>query len=226
MITFKEFRNNTQGQRIDVPWETTGRLKGQCVSLIQCYIQECLGQPAKARGNANNWDETYVREGLGTIAKTPRYGDLIVFNINSYGHIAIYVDENTMYDQNNGYHDNKCAGYDKLRNLGGRVFLRPNANLLPESEEATVGIYQTLADMKIRSGAGTNYKEVTVKQTTNAMRSALTSKNANDTAIIKKGTNFTALEIINSSDGSVWAKNYSGYICIRDANSIYCNKNK
>ena len=40
----------------------------------------------------------------------------------------------------------------------------------------------------------------------------------------KEGTVFTALEIINHSDGSVWARGYSGYVCIKDNSNTYCVK--
>lgn len=130
-ISLEKFIENTKGQRIDVSWGE-GRLKGQCVSLIQQYISQCLEQPAKARGNAVDWKESYVNEGLGTITNSPRKGDLLVFpnEANGLGHIAIYIDENTMYDQNNLRHDNGCSGYANI--LPNYVALRPNAELYEE----------------------------------------------------------------------------------------------
>lgn len=134
MISLNEFIRNTQGKEIDVPWGN-GVLKRQCVSLVQQYINQCLEQPMKPRGNGIDWKNTYINEGLGTITDSPKIGDLIVYSppyVGQYGHIAIYIDSNTMYDQNNGSHDNRCAGYGKLQ-MGG-VYIRPNVEVIIESE--------------------------------------------------------------------------------------------
>lgn len=140
-ISLKQFINNTKGKKIALPG---GGQKGQCVSLVQQYINQCLGQPIKARGHAKQWKTTYVKEGLGKITTTPRYGDIIVYNIGEYGHIAIYIDKTKMYDQNNGYHDNKKAGYGvQLKTT--TTYLRPNVSLIPDSQEYwTTGIYKLL----------------------------------------------------------------------------------
>lgn len=126
MISLNDFINKTRGKYNDVPWKhKTDLLKKECVSLVQCYLNDVLGQPARARGNAGNWDETYVAEGLGKIVKKGQYGDLIVFNKGTYGHIAIYIDEKTQYDQYNG----KKAGYVKMQS--NPVFIRPNVKVEP-----------------------------------------------------------------------------------------------
>lgn len=134
MISLNEFIRNTQGQEIDVPWGN-GVLKRQCVSLVQQYVSQCLGQPMKPRGNAIDWKNTYVNEGLGTITDSPKMGDLIVYSppyVGQYGHIAIYIDSNTMYDQNNGSHDERRAGFGKLQR--GGVYIRPNVEVIIERE--------------------------------------------------------------------------------------------
>lgn len=133
-ISLEKFIEKTKGTRVDVPWvNEPSKLKGQCVSLVQTYLQECLEQPAKARGNAKDWIQSYVNEGLGVIVDTPRKGDLLVFSneANGYGHIAIYVDENTLYDQNNLRHDNGNAGYGNIF-TNDYVILRPNSELVEE----------------------------------------------------------------------------------------------
>ena len=156
-ISLEKFVENTKGQRIDVPWESDGHLKGQCVSLIQQYLVQCLEQPAKPRGNAKDWINTYPAEGLGTITDSPRKGDIIVFpnEAQGYGHIAIYVDANTLYDQNNGRHDNGCAGYGAIFSRDF-VALRPNSELVedkPAEPKLEVGTrVRTLA-----AGNGSSY---------------------------------------------------------------------
>ena len=129
-ISLESFIRKTKGKKVATPW---GTQKGQCVSLIQVYIKDCLGQPAKARGNAKNWVKTYVKEGLGTIVSIPRKGDILVFTNGNYGHIAIYIDKNTQYDQNNGSHDNRSAGYAKLQK--GYTILRPKTSLIEDKKE-------------------------------------------------------------------------------------------
>ena len=137
-ISLEQFIKNTKGTKVDVPW-SSGRLIGQCVSLIQQYIGQCLDQPMKARGNAKDWVSTYVSEGLGYIVKTPRKGDLLVYGASmggGYGHIAIYVGPDQMYDQNNSTHDNLCAGYSKI--FGGYTILRPNSELIEDTTLKTL----------------------------------------------------------------------------------------
>ena len=133
-ISLEKFIENTKGTRVDVPWATKpSKLKGQCVSLVQTYIKDCLEQPAKARGNAKDWIKTYVEEGLGYTVSDPKKGDIIVFpnEAEGYGHIAIYLGENKIYDQNNFRHNNGCAGECDIFSWDF-VTLRPNAELIEE----------------------------------------------------------------------------------------------
>ena len=55
-ISLEKFIERTKGTRVDVPWKSDGHLKGQCVSLVQQYLLQCLEQPSKPRGNAKDWD--------------------------------------------------------------------------------------------------------------------------------------------------------------------------
>ena len=134
-ISLEKFIENTKGTAVDVPFGETHptSLIGQCVSLVQTYIQDCLEQPAQPRGNAADWIETYPAEGLGYIVDSPRKGDLLVFphEAEGYGHIAIYVNEEALYDQNNLRHDNGLAGYGTIFS-NDFVILRPNAELIED----------------------------------------------------------------------------------------------
>lgn len=87
-------------------------------------------------------------------------------------------------------------------------------------DEPERGVYKTLYNMNLRKSP--NGERVKVKECTTAMKKALTSKNPNDYAIVKKGTNFTVLEVVKK-DNSYWGKNYSGYICLKDSKD-YCKK--
>ena len=138
-ISLEKFIEKTKGTQVDVPWVTEpSKLKGQCVSLVQSYIQECLEQPAKARGNAKDWINTYVAEGLGYTVADQRKGDIIVFpnEADGYGHIAVYVGDNKIYDQNNARHDNGLAGICDIFSWDF-VTLRPNAELVEDKPNTT-----------------------------------------------------------------------------------------
>lgn len=76
------------------------------------------------------------------------------------------------------------------------------------------GIYKVLTDLYIRKTVGTT-DHVLVKECTDKMKNALDSTNPNDYAVVKAGHNITALEIIEKDNGSVWVRNYSGYLCLK-----------
>lgn len=89
---------------------------------------------------------------------------------------------------------------------------------MPAKEETTgeykTGIYKVLEDLYIRKTAGTN-EHVLVKECTDKMKNALDSTDPNAYAVVKAGHNITALDIIYKDNGSIWVKNYSGYICLK-----------
>ena len=100
----------------------------------------------------------------------------------------------------------------------------PNPYLFDGKElidDYTKGIYKCKYNMYIRKKPFGSI--VKVKECTTEMKKALTSKNPEAEAIIKKGTKFTALGIEKKNNTS-WAKNYSGYIAIDDGNVKYCVK--
>ena len=164
--SLEKFIEETKGKRVATPW---GTQEGQCVSLVQCYISECLEQPAKARGNAKDWVQTYVNEGLGHTVADQKTGDLIVFpnEADGYGHIAIYVD-GKLYDQNNARHDNGCAGIGEVFSWDF-VTLRPNTEVIvnePRQEKSVDELAQEVIAGKYGNGQerkdalGNRYEEV------------------------------------------------------------------
>ncbi len=127
MITLDKFITNTKGTKQATPWGTN---EGQCVSLVQQYIIQCLNQNAKPMGDAKDWVNTYVANGYGTIVSnsSAKKGDIIVFtNEGTYGHIGIYISSTQIYDQNNLRHDNGCAGYGTMFSQDYKI-LRPIVN--------------------------------------------------------------------------------------------------
>lgn len=227
-ISLEKFIEKTKGTKVDIPWATKpSSLKGQCVSLVQTYIKECLEQPAKARGHAYEWKKTYVNEGLGKIVSTLQKGDIIVWSTaygNGKGHIAIYVKDDVVYEQNKSTHDDRCAGYGKLE--GTYTILRPNTTLIEDNqtEEYKTGNYITLEPMNLRSGAGIKYAIKKVKNMSASGRKHATSTNLNANAEYKKNTEFTAQKIIPLGN-EIWALCPSGYICLKGSSGkIYCKK--
>ena len=158
-ISLEKFIEKTRGTKQPTPW---GTLAGQCVSLVQQYIKQCLDQPARARGNARDWATTYVREGLGYKVSKAQKGDLVVYTYKPYGHIAIFIDENTVYEQNVRSHDNRCAGYGALWKNYAKVYLRPYSSLITNDTSGTsyAGNYPTLPPRTYfrRGDTGSNVK--------------------------------------------------------------------
>ena len=86
---------------------------------------------------------------------------------------------------------------------------------LPSIDEFKAGYdYQTLDDMYVRWGAGTNYGIKLVKNLTIDGQKNAYYKDPNAYAIYKKGTIYTALEVIRNSYG-IWARTPSGYVCMQ-----------
>jgi hypothetical protein len=72
--------------------------------------------------------------------------------------------------------------------------------------------------MYVRWGAGLNYGIKLVKDLTVDGRRNATSNNPNSLAVYKKGTIYTALEVIKNKYG-VWARTPSGYVCMEGAST-------
>jgi len=89
--------------------------------------------------------------------------------------------------------------------------------------EYVTGNYVCEYDMKVRSGPGLNYSVKKVSELTQDGKKNATSSNIYAYAVYKKGTIFTALSIFDEDDG-VWARTPSGYVCIKDAQTMYCSK--
>lgn len=74
--------------------------------------------------------------------------------------------------------------------------------------------YITLDNMYVRWGAGLNYGIKLVKNLTPDGKKNAYNQNPNAYAVYKKGTIYTALDIIKNSYG-IWARTPSGYVCMR-----------
>ena len=105
MKSLKQFIKDTKGKSINVNSSWDPDLKGECVSLVQAYVIQCYGLPAVARGHAKDYGNGLISRKEATAVSTPKRGDIVVYNGNlagsgGLGHVGIYLDSNTLYDQN------------------------------------------------------------------------------------------------------------------------------
>ena len=210
-MTLSEFIKNTKGKKIALP---NGNQKGQCVSLIQQYLKDCYNIPIKTRGHAKNFGESLVKEGLAKRVNEAVYGDIIVYNGSMsnlwYGHVAIYIDENYMYDQNNSTHDNKRCGYS--RHLSGtRRYYRINTNY-------KTGKYKLRISKAIRSEhkLGEQYI-LRVKDIMLTKRDLLTSTKLGDHAYYKVSTVLDVKEIYIDNVNRVWGRTINTWVVLVNA---------
>ncbi len=90
--------------------------------------------------------------------------------------------------------------------------------------EFTKGDYVTNFNMYVRTGPSTYYGVKLVKYMTKDGKKNALSQDENSLAIYKKGTFFTALDVITNNYG-VWARTPSGYVCIKGASgTVYSSK--
>ena len=85
--------------------------------------------------------------------------------------------------------------------------------------------YVTLDNMYVRWGAGLNYGIKLVKNLTPDGKKNAYNQNPNAYAVYKKGTIYTALDVIKNKYG-VWARTPSGYVCMRGASGTYYARKK
>lgn len=85
------------------------------------------------------------------------------------------------------------------------------------------GNYVTLGNMYVRAGAGTTYRIKKVSELSEDGKRHATSTNPNASAVYRKGTVYTARQIINQN--GIWALTTSGYVCIKGVSgTIYGKK--
>lgn len=208
MISLQEFIKNTKGRKIALP---NGKQLGQCVSLIQQYLLQCYGIPIKTRGHAKDFGNSLVKEGVAIQVTSPEMGDLIVYagskDNSYYGHIAIYISQNKMYDQNNGTHDNLAAGYSTILK-GKKTYFR----IINKISEWNVGKYKLLKVKSVRKSHNLGLNEYRVKELTSPSESwtkkelnMLVSQRPNDIAKFKEGVILDVVEIYNEN-GRIWGK--------------------
>lgn len=195
--------------------------------------------------NAENFIERAKTKGL-EISDVPTLGGIMVWQKgetlsgnDGAGHVEVVerIDNtNQIYTSASNYggtafynairkNDNGRWGMSTGYKFRGCIVNPAIGKIIAEDKTSYAkGNYVTNYNMYVRTGAGTNYSVKLVKALTPDGQKHATSTNPNAYAVYKKGTIFTALEIISNSKG-IWARTPSGYVCIKGASgTVYCNK--
>lgn len=223
-MSFESWVNKYLGKKTDYD----GAYGVQCVDLIDCYIAQCLGLKKGFWGNAKNWwtdrnNNAWLKSNFEFITPTFKNGELKKGDIGirtsgTYGHIFVVAGS-----ASNGkfkYYDQNATGNGDKMTLREKAFtssyingiLRPKNrdNLTTKSLPSyTVGkTYTTQVELKVRTGAGTNYAQKKKSQlTADGQKNAL-----NETyAVLKKGTKVTVQQV-KTIGNDIWLKIPSGWI--------------
>lgn len=194
-----------------------GSYKGECVSLIQQYLNKVFNIPFKPRGNAKDWAYIDI-EGFNKFApdNTPKPGDILVYTWGEYGHMAIVTVEMKSLEQNkNGNRIVTLGNIEK----GYAIIQRPVTVDLGISNNYQVGkVYTIDVDLKVRDEAGTNYRQKNRNELT-----ADGQKHSYDytTAVLKPGTRVTLLEAKVVNNNEIWGRIPSGWIALKYNGKTY-----
>lgn len=195
-----------------------GSYKGECVSLVQQYLSKVHNTPFKARGNAKDWANIVIEE-FNKFApdNTPKAGDILVYDWGQYGHLAIVTVDGKSLEQNKNGNGRITVG----EITGGYVMIHRPAkiDLGVSTDNYNVGqVYTLKVDLKVREGAGTNYRQKNKNELT-----ADGQKNAYNytSAVLKTGTRVTLLEkkVINNDE--IWGRIPSGWIAFKYNGKTY-----
>lgn len=156
MKSLEKFVNDKTGYFVANP---DGSYKGQCVSLVQVYLEECLGIPYTPRGNAKDWAYSIPNQDIGYEVDSPEFGDILVYDEfygGGYGHIAIYLGNGILFDQNN-LMNGRNGSAAKMNYFGKfrvfRTYKRPGAGQEQKYELTNSGTLEFLYDsIFIRTG--------------------------------------------------------------------------
>ena len=217
-MNLKEFENWSLSQGSVGNPTAEGSYKGECVSLVQQYLDKVHGIPFKARGNAKDWANIVI-EGFNKYApdNTLKPGDIVVYDWGKYGHMAIITADGKSLEQNKNGNGKITVGDV----TPGYVMIhRPaNIDLGIVTDNYNVGqVYTLKVDLKVREGAGTNYRQKNKNELT-----ADGQKNAYNytSAVLKTGTRVTLLEkeVINNDE--IWGRIPSGWVAFRYDGKTY-----
>lgn len=101
-MNLKEFENWALEQKSVGNPTAEGSYKGECVSLVQQYLNKVHNIPFKPRGNAKDWANVEIEGFIYSADKSLilHAGDILVYNYGKYGHIALITVDGKMLEQN------------------------------------------------------------------------------------------------------------------------------
>ena len=244
MINFDEFINKTLGRAIDTDGFPSSQ-PYQCVDLAK-YYNDCYFSPfqvyCSTTGYAKDWANNKYTNGLldyydETAINNMIKGTLVVWGncrVAPDSHIGFFVKDNGdgtfQCLQQNAPHPYVTLSNISYDGLIGAFIPKNIEKYVPapttEPKPKENPIYETLGDMYVRWGAGTNYGVKKVKDLTEDGKAHATSTNPNAHAVYRKGTRFTCYELVDLGKG-VWARTPSGYVCvIGKSGTVYCKEVK
>lgn len=199
----------------------------QCVDLVKQYLHDVFGISPGSWGDAHCYfDEFSAHKELSEYFikiknapdLVPQKGDICVWkaglNKGGWGHIAIATGEGDTtyfysYDQNwSGKHDPVTRVRHNYSHFAG--VLRPK-DRSKSASAFKAGDYTLLVNVKVRTGAGTTYRQKKRSElTADGQKHALSQ----EMAVLKKGTAVTVKEIKTVSE-NVWGRIPSGWIALR-----------
>lgn len=232
-LTFTDWIKKYRGKKTDYD----GAYGVQCVDLIDCFIDKCLGLKKGFWGNAKDWwtdrnKSAWLKNNFDFIKPTYKNGELKAGDIGirtsgTYGHIFIIAE--TSANGKFKYYDQNAGNKGEAMTLRTKSFTSANINgvLRPKNQtpfKTTVkaptcpykkgDIVTLTTNVKVRTGAGTGYAQKKVSQLTSDGKKHTTSKLPLAKAVLKKGTKAT-IQSVKTVGSDIWAQIPSGWICLR-----------
>lgn len=162
-----------------------GDLTGQCVSLVKWFGAEMcqLPNPGAARGNAKDFGNTLVNQGLAyeVPANQRQQGDLVVWPLDGggYGHIGVLLSGDRVFEQNvalpgssarvvagNTVYSSRIDPFHANWRRGGvRVYRMRNyvGNLPSVSDEQIKQVYREVLEREADEGGINHYRQQAAK---------------------------------------------------------------
>lgn len=212
-----------------------GSVLPNCVGYAWGRFAEIMGKaPKLSRGNAEDWYN--YKDGYSR-GKTPKLGAVICwrkgkagYGGDGAGHVAIvekiYSDGSILISQS-GYRSSRfwtskvAKGYAlKGYVFQGFIYNPAVSSAAAEKTTSTKKVtystgktYTLQANMKVRAGAGTNYRQ---KKRSELSADGKKHAQAGTYAVLKKGTKVTCLAIKGD-----WIKIPSGWVCCKQGSTVY-----
>ena len=209
---------------------------GNCVDYCYCRYRESQEDMTASNNlptsNAYNWYKEAKKKGFKT-GTTPKLGAIGVFGVPSKkkGHVAFVED---LYGNKIKYSSSGWKAYifkTKTLNKGAKWginlpligYIYSNTNF--EEDLPIKGDYKVISPRYVRTGPGTEYPIKKVKDISKDGQNHCVDKRPNAKAQYQSGTPFTNQKSVKASNGSIWAKTPSGYVClISSKGTMYCSK--